>query len=147
MSKLDRLKKWFTLTEAAEFLGDAIGEPSTTKVDILRLARDGHLKLAADFPNHATGIPGNLVELNQLENKVTTLAGLLPDPSKAILLSDDTTTINGIWNISVYGDAGSLIEKLFHKLTDGPCVNRSGNIGVFIEHPNDPTSVIQVMTM
>jgi len=145
MSKLDQLKNWFTLAEAAKHLGSVLKE-SVTIENILRLARDGHLQLAADFPNHATGILCQIINRDEADNTGTTINDLLNDPNKAILLSDDTTIINKIWNIPSYGDAKSLIEKRYQELTSEVTVNRTTHQGVFFEHPEDPTNIIKVMS-
>ena len=47
--KLTRLKEWFTLDEAAQYVAASIDEP-VSKADVLRLALDKHLTLSVRFP-------------------------------------------------------------------------------------------------
>lgn len=51
-SKLFKLKKWLTLSEAADHLSIVFGE-KVKESDVLRFALDGHLKLSVNFVNHA----------------------------------------------------------------------------------------------
>lgn len=98
MSKLNKLKSWLSLDEAAEYLTEALKEPVEVK-DLLQLALDDHLQLAW-FANHipVTDYLGSDYEiLNQIsdasdsEYKLRFLDGplrvLLDDEAGSVLKS------------------------------------------------------------
>ncbi|SFU32451.1 hypothetical protein SAMN05216417_101233 [Nitrosospira multiformis] len=52
MSKLLKLKKWLTISDAVRYLEIVLGE-EISEADVLRFALDGHLTLSVDLVNHA----------------------------------------------------------------------------------------------
>ena len=62
MSKLFKLKKWFTLGETAKHLTLNFGE-DVTEADVLRLALDGHMVLSVNFQTSERGQCGKLIPI------------------------------------------------------------------------------------
>ncbi|MGR5246070.1 hypothetical protein ACP3VU_15250 [Vibrio sp. PNB23_22_6] len=61
MSKLLKLKKFFTLEEAARHLSSSL-EEEVTKVDIYNLALEGHLTVSVRFQGVFVMSPGRVFE-------------------------------------------------------------------------------------
>jgi hypothetical protein len=80
VSKLFKLKKWLTLSEAARHLSIVFGE-EVAKADVLRLALDRHLKLSVNFVNHARARCGKVVPMEEAK-----LFEFPPDAAKALPL-------------------------------------------------------------
>ncbi|MHB9100341.1 MAG: hypothetical protein ACYC2E_02320 [Sulfuricella sp.] len=59
MRKLDKLKKWLTIVDAARYLSIAFDE-DVSEADVLRLALDGHLKLSVNF----TAVQNSVIPLD-----------------------------------------------------------------------------------
>jgi len=64
--KLLNLKEWLTVPDTAKYLSIAFSE-EVTEADVLRLALDGHLKLSANFVNHAYVKRGKLIHIPEAE--------------------------------------------------------------------------------
>ncbi|NRA53744.1 MAG: hypothetical protein HRU23_06325 [Gammaproteobacteria bacterium] len=106
MSKLDKLKEWFTLEDAAKHISKKIDETITID-DLYRSALDGYLKLSVYFVNNAYGITGKLCDIdNQLPQDFDTKRS-------------DVQNIEGIWDLSMRGLEAHLIEEHFVQGSSG----------------------------
>lgn len=59
LSKLSNFKEWLTLEQTANRISKELGE-DVTLADLYQLSLDGHLKLSADFVNHARAKKSNI---------------------------------------------------------------------------------------
>ncbi len=66
MGKLFNLKEWLTVRDAAKHLSNICAE-EISEADVLRLALDGHLKLALNFVNNARARRGRPIPLTMSE--------------------------------------------------------------------------------
>ena len=65
MSKLFKLRRWVTLSDAAKYLEGAFTEP-VSEADILQLALDGQLKLSVNFINPVEVLLGRLTPKTEI---------------------------------------------------------------------------------
>lgn len=142
-SKLFKLKKWLTVSEAARHLS-SLFEETVGEADVLRLALDGHLKLSINFVNQVYGKRGKLIPYEDEENlpaefrSILASLATLPEKEKENLISGfkglgtfkghflhldkKITTIDGIWDIPMVAGQLYVIENEYQKLFDGPRV-------------------------
>lgn len=66
MSKISKLKQWFTLEDAAKEISKSAKE-EITEADILQLALDGRLTLSVYFVNYAKGRLGKIIPYEDTE--------------------------------------------------------------------------------
>ena len=78
LNKLNKLKSWLTIPEAARDLTNFLDE-QVTEIDVLQLALDKKLQLSVYFPNFAIVRPGKIVEYNQAELRAATEKGIFPE--------------------------------------------------------------------
>jgi hypothetical protein len=80
-SKLFKLKKWLTLSEASRHLTGVCGE-EVTEADILLLALEGHLTISVNFINHAYVKLRKVVYFDEEELKKSVEQGIFPPEFK-----------------------------------------------------------------
>jgi len=153
MRKLFNLKEWLTLADTASHLSIVLGE-QVTEADILRLGLDGHLRLSVHFVNYAHARCGNVVGPEELvfeelpAELVAAIPNLPPDASgmpiyrtmsleideaRYINLGDKITTIQGVWDLPMFGCERLEIENAYQRLTGGPLVTLYNMEVVFVQ--------------
>jgi len=161
MSKLLELKKWLTLSDAADWLSFTLNEP-VSEADILQFALDGKITLSVQFPNFAMAI-----EITDIEEKVivTFLSNLafegidyVQNFKKSYLESEDFAQIiqslkntpdknksdeiktykliplSGIYNIVMAGAERLDVMHKYQMLTDGQEIDLINVNGTFVEN-------------
>ncbi len=139
MNRLFKLKKWLTVPEAARHLSIVFGE-EVNESDVLRLALDGHLKLSVNFVNHANARPGKTVPLSEAKtvsgiplkhgkpsDSNELILGLRiainhPDgqvEEKVVQFDEKIVSIDGVWDLSMFGGERLDVEHKFQMLTNG----------------------------
>lgn len=153
MGKLFNLKEWLTVADAARHLSIVFGD-DVAEADVLRLALDGHLCLSVNFVNHARARCGVVVGYEDAEwgefpaELVATLPNI-PDEAKGkplpymkslniddkrfLNLSDEVTTLRGVWDLPMIGNERLDIEHEYQNLTGGPAVTLQCLDGAFVE--------------
>lgn len=156
MKKLSKLREWLTLDEACDYLSLALGE-EVQKKDIYRLALDEHLKISVNFVNKAYVRMGKIIPAEEVEwiemsgffddlfKKIHSENGTeLPnnryftksikiDDERYIDLNDAVTSIEGVWDLTMFGNERLDIEHYFQISTGGPGVSLTMLDGVFVE--------------
>lgn len=144
MSRLLRLKKWLSLTEAATVLSGALNE-SVGSVDVLQLALDGYLVLSVNFVNRAYGRSCRSVAFEEIEwEEIPSLDGastisvpvngrLLFLGGGMFLVEDDVRELDGVWDLPLIGGERVDVEHLFHTLNFGPERNAVSIEGVLVK--------------
>lgn len=152
MSKLFKLRDWFTIKDAAAHLSSAMSEP-VTEADVLRLVMDGHLAVSLflghdqfaapnltildeEAEDHSWKAPGEYVGIERWDefddNKVRgSTVRLWPGDRFYNLL-------RGVHDFPLWGKQKSLIEREYFKLTGGPNIDRATSIFVLMneQSPN-----------
>lgn len=140
--KLLQLKRWLTLPDAANYLSDSLGE-AVSQADILRLALDGELTLSVHFVNTTTALAGEVIphaeakqrSLPTLDGKgVFTFTEGTPIPGGRVIRCNEEriVTLNGVWDLTMFGAEEFDVEHLYQTLTDGPAVELQSLEGVFV---------------
>lgn len=137
MSKLFKLKSFFTLDEAIRYLSDSLEEPVSLS-DIYRLAMDKHLTLSVRLINQAFAIKGQIVsgqdgDLVQLQTDLVTGEALdepysvcidddaIPiDVNKWFLFDGKVHVVDGVWDLVMIGVESLEIERLYQNEVNGP---------------------------
>lgn len=153
MGKLFNLKEWLTVADAARHLSIVFGE-DVTEADVLRLALDRRLRLLVYFVNHAKARCGQVVgyedaEWGEFPAKMVATFPNIPDEAKGkplpymkslniddkrfLNLSDEVTTLRGVWDLPMIGNEKLDIEHQYQLLTGGPSVTLQGLDGAFVE--------------
>lgn len=153
MGKLLNLKEWLTIADAARHLSIVFGE-EVTEADVLRLGLDGHLRLSVNFVNHAIARCGVVVgyedaEWGEIPADLTAILPNIPDEAKGNLLpymksldigderflnlSDEVTTLRGLWDLPMIGGERLDIENKYQILTGGTSVTLKSLDGAFVE--------------
>lgn len=156
-SKIFKLKKWLTLPETAKYLSSVCNE-EITEADILQLALHGELKLSVYFINKTAARRGNIVGCEDvkweelpldLRFKVPYLPievngdswrymeSLQIDDTQFLNISDDEfTTIEGVWDLPMFGCGQLDIKNKYQRLTGGPEVAFQILGGPVVEGPD-----------
>ena len=100
-SKLVKLKKWLTISEAARYLAVACGDDATES-DIYQLALDGELKLSVRFVN---SVPATRKD---------------PEPTEA---EEDLVWLEDVWDLPISGAERREVEQAYQLSTEGPEVD------------------------
>lgn len=156
MGKLFNLKKWLMVADAARHLAIVFGE-EVTEADVLRLALDGQLRLSVYFVNYAEARCGQVVGYEEAEwgEFSAKLMATLPnisdeakgkpmrymkslniDDKRFLNLSEEVTTLQGVWDLPMIGEERLDVEHEYQNLTGGPAVTLSGLDGAFVEGPD-----------
>lgn len=153
-SKLLKLKKWLTLSEASRYLSGVCGE-DVTEADILQFALDGYLILSVNFVNHAKARLGEIVGSDEVEweDFPPELVDLIPnlpaeykgtplkstvsrqiDEDKYLNLEDEIITIDGVWDLLLIGAERLDLEQMYQSLTGGPAITLQNLGGVLVQN-------------
>lgn len=161
MSRLFKLKEWLTLDEAAQHISTAIDENVEIK-DLLRLALDKHLTLSVNFVNHAQARKGELVGPEDVKiagklapwfaeaiEKIAIEHG--NDPAIAhqeivlslgveeglfLNLDKKVSSIDGIWDLPLWGNEHLDIQHKYQQLIGGPEVTLVCIEGTYVRRGN-----------
>ncbi len=141
MKKLLQLKRWLTLAEAARYLSVLVGEEAS-EADILRLALDGELTLSVHFVNSTYAMCGTTIPLAEAKRETvpnlegdgffTFLRGTPIPGERVIQFEDKITTLNGVWDLPLFGAESLDVEHLYQTLTMGPSVEMFDLEGAFV---------------
>ena len=162
LKKLFTLKKWLTLQETARHLAIVFGE-DVCEADVLRLALDGHLVLSVNFVNHAKARQGNVVPIELADfgefpedlfpdlsipeehkgKPIKYLKGIDLDGKRVLNLSNEVTSLDGVYDLVMLGNERLDIEHAYQMLTDGPSVTLQGLDGAFVT--NDASTMYQIL--
>ena len=153
MSKLFNLREWLTVGDAARHLSIVFGE-EVTAADVLRLGLDGQLKLSVNFVNHTKARCGKVVGYDETEwqeypeewvdslpnipeeakgKPITVMRSLNIDDERFLNLSDEITTLRGVWDLPMIGNENLDIEHEYQNMTGGPAVTLQNLEGTFVE--------------
>ena len=142
MKKIHKLRQWLTVVEAAKHLNTALAE-EVGAADLLRLALDRHLVLSINLVNKARAKLGRVVPFKDVpfHELPSPLPGAAPDEilkvPAGILIDDvqeiseetrfvcfdkEVVSIDGVWDLTMYGGEHIDIEDAFQELTAGPAV-------------------------
>lgn len=148
-SKLLKLKKWFTLPEAAKHLTNICGE-DVKEADILRLALDGHISLSVHFLNGAIGHPCKTVHrenyfnekkefyltnpsLSEQLNFHSMNPGISIGGGNFLITEKECTEIRGIWDLPLISGDRVSVETKYQELIDGAENETMALDGTFVE--------------
>jgi hypothetical protein len=152
LSKLLKLKEWLTLAEAARHLS-TLFEEQVTEADVLRLASDGRLQLSVFFPQPTSALSGTIITVEDVSDHLpgdgaipfyiesmgpkeeaywqnyfswasNNDSVLIEKASKLVLQVRSHERISGVWDLAMYGEARSYIEKRYRKLIDLPSLSK-----------------------
>ena len=162
-SRLLKLKDWLTVPEAARSLSLAIGE-DVTEADIFRLALDGHLTLSVNFVNKTYGRVGRAEPAANFEPFSTDATddsqvvprrvalwpraertyeqrpgqfGVVINEREVVPLNDETSTIEGFWDLPMIGCERLDVEHEYHRLTGGPEVRDRSELDLTLVRRSD----------
>lgn len=157
MSKLFKLKEWFTLEEAAKHLSLSFGEDVSIP-DVIRLGLDRHLTISIIPVNKIRVKKGNTVPIEEATRKMIPefipdflkekapiyyLAGTRISETECVLFENsDVVSVSGIWDLPMLGGEVLDLEFQYHELTGGPTLELETLDGTFIEEPNSNPRVI-----
>jgi hypothetical protein len=123
MSKVDRLREWFTLEEAAQRISKNIDE-NITVTNLYRFALDGYLKFSIYFVNSAYGVKGELCKVTDSRNQ----------QQQDFIRSDNPVQdIKGIWDLTMQGREAVIIKGHFEHSNSGVEVKESSKNGIILE--------------
>jgi len=168
-SKLFKLKKWLTLSEASRHLTGVCGE-EITEADILLLALEKHLTISVNFVNHAHVIPEKVVYFDEDELRKSIEQGIYPpefkfadmpfskdklmlarhiDEGKFLTREDDINVveIEGVWDLPMIGGEDILLRSKYHEFTGGPPVDLISIDGCFVARNDDTICELQAISM
>ncbi|QDF75996.1 MULTISPECIES: hypothetical protein [Shewanella] len=106
MSKLFKLKNYFTVEEAAKHLSNLI-EETVLLADLYRLVLDKHLIMSVRFNNQVYAQAGHYV-CNQ------------DDHSNALVFDKLVHVLDGVWDLAMIGTESQEIETLYQEEVGGP---------------------------
>ncbi len=106
MSKLFKLKNYFTVEEAAKHLSNLI-EETVLLADLYRLVLDKHLIMSVRFNNQVFAQAGRYV-CNQ------------DDHSNALVFDKLVHVLDGVWDLAMIGTESQEIETLYQEEVGGP---------------------------
>ena len=149
MSKLLKLKEWLTLENAASHISNVLGEPVSI-ADLYRFCLDGHLKISANFVNHANARKGKYVKTKDVKfekiehdfftNEKLDIPFSMPTNHELHVSGDDwislerkVVSISGVWELTMLGSEMLDIEHNYQQATSGLEVTLVSLEGVFME--------------
>ena len=141
MSKLFQLKNWLTIEDAARHLSGVFSEP-VSEADVLRLALDRHLTLSVNLVNQTVAMPAKIVprasaqmlevpDFRNVGKTVLVLKGISIDDKYVIELETEVETLNGVYDLPMFGSEVLDLEKMYQHLTGGPEVSIDDHIEEF----------------
>ncbi|MGF1790957.1 hypothetical protein L4D21_10135 [Photobacterium profundum] len=136
MSKLFKLKKFFTLEEAREHFSNTL-EEKVSMADVYRLALDGHLTISVNFLGMIAMSPARIFEdtAENVSPNMTISKGMavgedLKEPYTIAKISGFPMSLRewlffgseinyayGVWDLSMLGQEREYIENLYHNET------------------------------
>ena len=155
MSKLFKLKKWLTLSEAANHLSLVL-EEDIAESDVLQFALDGDLTLSVQFVNPAYG--GMCVQVDPNEvvwNEFPSLPVVDPfiytprdgrvwqTGDISFQVADHVRKLKGVWDLPMTGGERIDVQSEYQKLMGGPAVTELSLHGVFVKSPSGVLYEIQ----
>ncbi|HIF9533776.1 TPA: hypothetical protein ACX6S0_002114 [Photobacterium damselae] len=152
MSKLLKLKSFFTIDEAKKYLSDSLEEPVSFS-DIYRLAMDKHLTLSVRLINQAFAIKGVIItgedgDLVQVQTDLVTgevldepysvcIDDAIPiDVNKWFLFDEKVHIIDGIWDLAMIGVEALEVERLYQNEVNGPDPVVADALGIYLKQGN-----------
>ncbi|MGF1761105.1 hypothetical protein L4D76_24930 [Photobacterium sagamiensis] len=151
MSKLLKLKKYFTIADAARYLSNSLDEPVSV-ADIYELALDNKLTVSVRLIDQAYAIGGQYVssqdnDTNQYQvdfNLATNEALDKPyiiclddelqiEKNKWLVLDKQVRVIDGIWDLAMIGIESQKIKEFYQKQVGGPEPVFRGVNGFFLK--------------
>ncbi|MCY0856887.1 hypothetical protein [Cupriavidus sp. D39] len=163
MSKLYRLKKWLSIADTARHLSIAFGEEVGT-ADVLQFALEGHLKLSVHLVNHAQARLGKVVGYEDTEwrtyppamsklipglpeeakgKPIRAMKSLVIDETRYLNLDTTVSTIEGLWDLPMFGGERLDVEHAYQQMTDGPAVSLQCLSGAFLERSDGTVCQLQ----
>ena len=150
MSKLFKLKEWFTLDETARHLSVNFGE-EVTKADVLRLALDGHLVLSVDLQSTEMGHCGKLIPIADAEFQEFEFEEGKPpsriyggivlhtgDEETDVLKFDDKVVrLRGVYDLPMIGGEKNEVENQYREFVGGQRISLTSLDGVFVQAGDD----------
>ena len=156
VSKLFKLRDWFTIKDAAVHLSSVMSEP-VMEADVLRLVMDGHLNVSL-FLGHEQFAVRNIAlsrddffELaweaphgTEIE-RWDPFGSTVPRPDSVYLQPDSRFyhLLQGVYDFPLAGRQSALVEREYFRLTGGPIIDRARGLFVLmnekpsIELPNE----------
>lgn len=138
MNKLSKLKKFFTLEEAASYLSDAFGG-SVSLATLYQLIADKQLTLSVRLINQAYALKGQIFECEDgdlVEFKTELTTGKALERSYFDYVTDDNSLpiisgkqfvhdnkahiVDGIWDLAMIGEESLRVEHLYQNEVNGP---------------------------
>lgn len=162
MSRLFKLKEWLTLEEASAHISSVLGEPATI-ADLHRFSLDGHLTLSVDFVNKTYVRKGKWVKTDDVEfelmenvfnievhGKKLEIPFSVPTNYEIRVSEDDwialdkpVVSIEGVWDVVMFGGGKLDIEHNYQQLTSGLEVTLVAIDGAFVQQ-GDAVCQLQV---
>jgi hypothetical protein len=150
MSKLHKLKKWITVTNAAEHLSKVFDEQLTV-TDIYQFAIDGHLLLSVKMINPCRALFGDIVSFKGIrtvpsiddENIKVCLSTRLDESvpyadSRYLNHHKETQTIDGIWDLHLgAGSAKTYLNRAIQWEDSGPNITGISVHGIYLTNELD----------
>ncbi len=151
MSKLFKLKKFFTIEEAAKYLSDSFNEPVPLS-ELYRLIHDNELAVSVRLFNQAYAIVGRIITTQdfdgdwyQVDADLATAEPLdkpycihlddaLPiNDNEWFVFRETVEVIDGLWDLTMIGMESLDIEKLYQKEVGGSEPVVADAIGVYLK--------------
>jgi len=154
MKKLFKLKEWLTISDAAKHLSTVFDE-DVSEADVLHLALDGQLQLSVYFVNQAIARRGKTVLLSEAKkvpgiphNKDSkpcepyeVILGLKFQQmyidgkiqEKVVQFDDKVVSIDGVWDLPMFGGERLDIEHKYQILTNGVEVTLVNIDGTYVK--------------
>jgi len=155
LSKLFKLKDWFTLNETARHLSINFGE-EVTEADVLRLALDGRLVLSVNLANSAMGLCGKVVPIGEVEfEEIEFVKGDPPtkiyggivlhtgnEETHVLKFEGEAVRLRGVYDLPMIGGEKFEVENQYQELVGGPRISMMSIDGSFVQANED---VIQIL--
>lgn len=152
VSKLFKLRDWFTIKDAAVHLSSVMSEP-VTEADVLRLVMDGHLKVSIFLGHDQFAVCNEALSQEQASDLSWSAPdeyqevvrwedpdGIVPRQKCIYLRSEDRFyhLLRGVHDFPLAGRQESLVEREYFRLTGGPNIDRAR--GVFVLMNEKPST-------
>ncbi|ANB23846.1 hypothetical protein A6F57_00630 [Alteromonas stellipolaris] len=128
MTKLIKVKRYFSLNDSASFLSSAL-EEQVSLADIYELALEGHLAISIRLTNQAYAKKVALVPDDDLASNPQQIKSTLDSEA-----DEQIHTLDGIYDLAMIGEEKFEIRKLYQKETQGASPILSETKGFFIVH-------------
>lgn len=161
MSKLFKLKEWFTLEESAKHLSTIFGEEVLVS-DVIRLGLDGHLKISVNFVNGVRVKVGEILPIEDayvdfpeivkkfigdstFDHKKIILGTIISDSEVVSFRESGVSRVYGLWDLPLIGGEHHDLAALYYQLTNGPEYDLHTLDGAFVEKPcSSPRVICQI---